>query len=358
MTGESESVSREKSKELLVSVIIPVYQVSDYVERCLLSMMNQTYTYIECIIVDDCSPDDSIARCERLIEGYQGSIKFRILHHEHNRGLSAARNTGTNAATGEYIFYLDSDDELTIDCLEKLTQPVFKDASIEMVLGYYEYITDEVSKENDKQKSIREEDIDSLEAIRDYYYTRKGWFPLTAWNKLIRKDFLVNNQLRFIEGILFEDHPWTFYVIKYLKHLYIIPAVTYLYYRRPNSISTGISREDATQHFGVVYDEIASHFTSGEEGREAAFFIGRFCYNYLNYPELSPYKSIAVRFKKALQDGHHQKELIYLILTEYASKTSFGRFLFPRALKVRVIILSPFHRLKHIINERKGDKSH
>ena len=119
MTGEGESASKEKSKDLLVSVIIPVYQVSDYVERCLLSVMNQTYQNIECIIVDDCSTDDSVAKCDRLISTYKGPIKFQILHHERNRGLSAARNTGTDAATGEYIFYLDSDDEITDETFDK-----------------------------------------------------------------------------------------------------------------------------------------------------------------------------------------------------------------------------------------------
>lgn len=94
----------------MVSVIIPVYQVSNYVERCLKSVMSQTYTDIECIIVDDATKDDSIVKCERLIVEYGGPIKFRILHHEYNRGLSAARNTGTKVAEGEYLYYLDGDD--------------------------------------------------------------------------------------------------------------------------------------------------------------------------------------------------------------------------------------------------------
>ena len=92
----------------LVSVIIPVYQVSDYIERCLNSVMSQTYKNIECVLVDDVTKDDSVEKCERLIESYHGSMQFKILHHEVNRGLSAARNTGTDAATGEYIYFLDS----------------------------------------------------------------------------------------------------------------------------------------------------------------------------------------------------------------------------------------------------------
>ena len=104
----------------LISIIIPVYQVSDYVERCIRSVMSQTFTDIECIIVDDATVDDSMVKCQKLIDEYDGRIQFRLLHHEKNRGLSAARNTGTKAATGEYVFYLDSDDEITSDCIEKM----------------------------------------------------------------------------------------------------------------------------------------------------------------------------------------------------------------------------------------------
>lgn len=132
---------------LAVSVIIPVYNVSLYVERCLQSVLAQTYPVRECIIVDDASPDDSIAKCERLIDSYEGDMRFLILHHSKNRGLSAARNTGLKAATGGYIFFLDSDDEITPDCIERLSTPIEKDPSIEMVQGNHQVISENPSIE-------------------------------------------------------------------------------------------------------------------------------------------------------------------------------------------------------------------
>ena len=114
---------------------MPVYNVAPYVERCLLSVMQQTRPAEECFIIDDASTDSSVALCEQLIANYDGPTRFTILHHDHNRGLSAARNTGTDAATGTYIYYVDSDDEMTTDCLEKLAAPVEQDDSIEMVMG-------------------------------------------------------------------------------------------------------------------------------------------------------------------------------------------------------------------------------
>ena len=120
-----------------VSVIIPVYNVSDYVERCVRSVMDQTYRDIECVIVDDCSPDDSITKCERMIEAYEGPISFSIVRHEKNKGVSAARNTGLKASTGDYVAYMDSDDAITEDFIEKLARPIKRDSSIEMVIGNF-----------------------------------------------------------------------------------------------------------------------------------------------------------------------------------------------------------------------------
>ena len=125
----------------MVTIIIPVYQVSAYVERCILSVMDQDYDAIECIIVDDATQDDSIEQCERLIERYNGPILFKILHHQYNRGLSAARNTGTDAASGDYLYYLDSDDEITTDCIEKLMAYAVSYPEAEMILGNHQAIS-------------------------------------------------------------------------------------------------------------------------------------------------------------------------------------------------------------------------
>lgn len=203
MTVEGESVSGEKSKDLLVSVIISVYQVSDYVERCLLSVINQTYPNVECIIVDDCSTDDSVDKCERLIEAYDGPSKFMILHHEHNRGLSAARNTGTDAASGDYIYYLDSDDEITSNCIEILVAIVRDKPDAEVVIGNHERIEDV-----GVIRCFYEQLDTGYHSNKDIFSAlKKQKLPVAAWNKLIKRSFLTQNAISFIEGIVFEDTP-------------------------------------------------------------------------------------------------------------------------------------------------------
>lgn len=118
-----------------VSIIIPVYNVSDNIERCILSVINQTYHHIECIVVDDGSPDDSMEKCYSLINHYVGPILFSVVAHERNLGLSAARNTGIDKSNGDYIFFLDGDDELlpySIQCMVDITELYPK---VEMVQG-------------------------------------------------------------------------------------------------------------------------------------------------------------------------------------------------------------------------------
>ena len=104
---------------LNLSIIIPVYNVEAYIEECLASVVAQSdaKANIECIIVDDCSPDGSMDIVRRFVDNYQGAVQFRTLRHEVNRGISAARNTGIDAATGDYLLFVDSDDYLSADCL-------------------------------------------------------------------------------------------------------------------------------------------------------------------------------------------------------------------------------------------------
>lgn len=303
-----------------VSIIIPVFQVSAYIERCICSVMAQSYTDIECVVVDDATKDDSIEKCEQLMSAYQGPIHFSVIHHKQNRGLSAARNTGTKAASGEYIYYLDGDDEITHDCIEKLSAPILRDESIEMVMGdVARYDTS-----NPMPKKTKAQYYSSNSAIRDYFFSKKGFY-VGAWNKLIKRDFLIRNQLFFTEGLLCEDQLWTFFVVKFLSHLYWISDITYLYYSRPNSITTGTDKEELILHWARVYEEIANNFTPGESGREAKHYVRGMCIRYTEYPLCDELHEVAGRYLKALVGIRFLPDFILLKLTVVFSKYLIGR---------------------------------
>ena len=117
----------------LVSIIIPVYKVEEYLDRCVESVVNQTYTNLEIILVDDGSPD----RCPQMCDDWaKKDDRIRVVHQQ-NKGLSGARNTGIREAKGEYVYFLDSDDEITHDCIETLLKPL-EIHCFDFVMGDYE----------------------------------------------------------------------------------------------------------------------------------------------------------------------------------------------------------------------------
>ena len=105
----------------LVSVIIPIYNVEQYIEKCLDSVINQTYKDLEIICVNDCSPDNS---AQILLEYAQRDTRIKIVNREKNGGLSAARNTGLDEAKGEYVYFIDSDDWIDLDYIEKMVSAI------------------------------------------------------------------------------------------------------------------------------------------------------------------------------------------------------------------------------------------
>lgn len=306
--------------EIKVSIIIPVYNVSAYIERCVRSVMRQTYSHIECILVDDATQDDSIGQCKQMIAVYQGPIQFLILSHQQNRGLSAARNTATDAATGDYVFYLDSDDEITPDCIETLVRPVEKDATVEMVIG--NYVRDVHGHQISRKQA--EKDIETNEAIRDYYFCQRGFY-VNAWNKLVKKDFLERHQIRFREGLLFEDNLWTFFLLKHLCHCYILSNVTYLHHWQSRSITASTNREKKSHHWQLVYEEIAKNFTAGESGKEARFYIKYLCFQLIRNHQEQNLHHFARSYLKALQDDHYILELVFYKMIVSLSKFGMGR---------------------------------
>lgn len=249
--------------DIKISIIIPVYKVEPYIVRCIESVLRQTYRNLEIIIVDDCTPDRSMDIAQSVINDYldvnvndnlNDNLRFVYLRHEHNRGLSAARNTGTDAATGDYVFFMDSDDELPDNAIEILCQEVRKRPGIEMVQGLRKYITPHKLNNSQTVFSLYVEDNNWIRY--HYYYEPKRIISTTAWNKLILKSFVTTNHLYFKEGLIHEDELWMFEVVKVLRKYAVISNLTYLHYSTEGSI---MNTEDALQrsfHWNIILTEI------------------------------------------------------------------------------------------------------
>lgn len=265
-----------------VSIIIPVFNVAPYIADCLRSVMRQTYTgSMECLIVDDCGKDDSIAIAERMISDYKGPIRFQILHHERNRGLSAARNTGTEAAIGEYLYYLDSDDEITENCIERLMEIVADHPDVEMVQGNASRHLIQGGSVN-LVKEVLVPFAESNDEVRRCRYQFRQIY-VNVWNKLLKRDFVVNNRILCKEGLLYEDILWTFYMLKYLKKAAFVSDITYHHKKRPKSITTGTDLKTEALNRCDIYREILSNLTPGYEQIEFDFYRTRIGNTYIKY---------------------------------------------------------------------------
>ena len=290
------------TKNIKVSIIIPVYNVSPYLMDCLQSVMRQTYAgSMECLLVDDCGKDDSMVIAEQMIKEYdegrskkeegrrkkednvddnegrktkdanvRGRIWFKILRHERNRGLSAARNTGTHEAKGDYLFYLDSDDEITDDCIEKLMQRVIEDPDIEMVQG--SVCSHHMNGESVvSPKRIVLPLASSNEEVRKCFYQYKQIY-VSVWNRLLKRRVIIENNILCKEGMLYEDTLWTFNLLKYVKKAAFVADITYHYKKRSQSITTSTDEKTSGSHLNIVYREIMNNLTPGHEQQEYNFY--------------------------------------------------------------------------------------
>lgn len=250
--------------DTLISVIIPVYNVQDYITECIESIAQQTFTSgVECIIVDDCGSDNSMALVREFLEDYRRDIRFRIITHEKNRGLSAARNTGIMNSDGKYVLFIDSDDSISADCLLSFTKTLSKYPQAEMVVAGAK-----VNRKNLQKYYTMEKDFpdyaDNPQWIARVIYTKggKNGIPVTAWNRLLQKDFIMRHRLFFLEGVLCEDILWNFLLAEKLTKVAFCKHDTYFYRKRPQSIMTSFKNHDENARSCLpVWHEMLNHFS-------------------------------------------------------------------------------------------------
>ena len=272
----------------LISIIVPVYNVAPYVDDCIKSVMRQTYKGdLECIVVDDCGTDDSMSIVEKVIEDYNGPITFKVLHHTQNRGLSAARNTGMDAAVGDYLFFLDSDDVITDDCIEILAKPL-EEETFDLISGSLQTINElgiiiptKLRINIPNGTTLKQPDI--LQTYQD------GKWLVAAWNKLYLTDFIRKKKICFKEGIIHEDVFWSFQIACLARSLYIVNKTTYHYRRRNGSIMKATDSNTRAHAYSVSVMEM------GKFVRERGFYnkaihelIQREMYNAYYYSKRTP----------------------------------------------------------------------
>lgn len=215
-----------------VSIIVPCYNQEAYMDKCFQSVVSQNFVDWECIIVDDGSQDQT-AEIGKKWENKDSRFKY---FYKVNGGLSSARNFGMDKATGEFIFFLDSDDSLAdnqsleyfaskidnnVDVITANINNEFSDGSI---------IPSKLGKPNTEIFHIKKEEVFK------FYLNEK--ISVVAWNKLYRRSFIEENQLKFKDGLLHEDELWSLQLYLIAEDIIILPDFTYNYFQgNPNSIT-------------------------------------------------------------------------------------------------------------------------
>lgn len=232
-----------------ISIIIPIYKVEAYLDKCIASVCAQTYRNLEIILVDDGSPD----RCGEMADEWaKKDARIRVIHQK-NQGVSVARNAGLDIAGGDYIGYADPDDFLAPDMYEKLYARLVG-SGCEIVMCAFEYVRDEGEGTEEKNPVIPGGimAIDELIAIQ-HDNTRNRFAVDVVWNKLFPR--------KIVEGLRFEGeaHGDTVYTNRYLprvKKVAILEDKLYYYYQRANGIIGQGFRANKRRHFYTLLERI------------------------------------------------------------------------------------------------------
>ena len=244
VAGDKTALTMERQK-MFLSVIIPVYNVEKYLSQCVDSVIAQNLINYEIILVDDGSPDTCPEICDHFAEQYP----FISVIHKKNGGLSSARNAGLRRASGEYVIFMDSDDWWNPNIsVQRMLDFVHVNPSVDMFqFTSYDYYEGEGYFQRTEHKNLLKIRTDT---IAHYYedLLRNGNLEVSAATKILKRAFLVNNNLYFKKGLLSEDNEWTMRILRKVDKVLIIDEPLYLCrMKREGSITNSLS-------FKNIYD--------------------------------------------------------------------------------------------------------
>lgn len=208
--------------EIKVSICVPIYGVEKYIERCVVSLFEQTYSNLEYIFVNDCSLDNSIQILNSVLDRYpQRRANAKVVNHSVNKGLAAARNTALLYCTGDFVLHVDSDDYIIKNCIELLVKEQLK-GNFDIVSSPYlvKYSSNQGTVDQIKYSSKRKYLIELVNRSTPYH----------IWGRLIRRDLYLDNDIRAIEGCdMAEDYQVIPKLLYYAKTFSSIDIPVYEY---------------------------------------------------------------------------------------------------------------------------------
>lgn len=264
---------------MTVSFIIPVYNVEKFLTQCVTSVLQQTYKDIEVILVDDGSTDNSPALCDDFAKK---DNRVKVIHKK-NGGLSDARNTGLKAALGEYVVFMDSDDFWDSNAhLEKLIDHIKCNRECDFIgfnTSYYYHDTETYKKwvkYSDKTCSTKDKNIIICELVAS------GTFPMSACMKIVKRDFLLKNNIYFKLNLRSEDVPWFIELLDKAQYCRFVNEYIYAYRKNGGtSITTTYSTKSFNDILEIIKNELdtISQRSFNDDAKNAilSFLAYQFC---------------------------------------------------------------------------------
>ena len=290
----------------LISIIIPIYKIEDCLERCLNSVLNQTYSNLEIILVDDGSPD----RCPEICDEWAKRDKRIRAIHKHNEGVSAARNTGLDQAEGEYILFVDGDDYIAPKLVERLYEAV-KISAAEIALCDFEKGTDPSAIFYEKKD--KPEIIDKKTALARIYDNDHSAFQyVVPWGKLYQRSIFEG--IRYPAGKIFEDMYITHLLMNRCNKIAVLDGKYCYYYQRKDSIVNRSYDVRKLDYLEAMNDRIV-FFKKHDYTRlaEVAYdeYLHSLIWEYSRARDILHDKKIVrdltERFRKAYKTGYYSK---------------------------------------------------
>lgn len=290
---------------MLISIIVPIYKVENYIRQCVDSILNQTYTDIEVILVDDGSPDNSGSICDEYSEKDK---RIKVIHKE-NGGPSDARNEGLKIAKGEYIAFMDGDDfyynnEVITKIVETISESHTDIIFLPAILYYEErqkYVY--VDKKYKRSKLAYEKKKNAIE-----YALKYDFFKACPWDKVVKRSIINDNNILFLKGLSCEDIDWTANLLIHSRTYDCIEAPIYAYRQRMSSRSHTVE----FKHLKDILYQIDKW--KGYQGVDKELMYGYLAHNYVMLMET--YTKVNSADKKAYQA--QIKKLAWLLRYDYS----------------------------------------
>ena len=301
-------------KKIKVSIIVPVYNVEEYLARCLDSLVNQSLKDIEIIVVNDGSPDNS----QKIIDNYCKKYKNIKSFIKENGGLSDARNFGIEKAQGEYIAFLDSDDYVTIDMYMEMYNKA-KSGNFDMVVCDLNYVYDDKII---KTSCNIKKDTNNIKDVMLNIYP-------AAWNKIFKRN-LMDKGIRFKKGVWFEDVEFIYRLLPYINTIGVVHKTFNQYVQREGSITNTINKK--LYHYIDNWNGIVEYYKKNNLYEEykleleycyvryiyATFIKQASKYNYKDYMDAvdSAISNVRKNFPKYKKNKYFYKSLkgIYMLM--------------------------------------------